>query len=366
MKPLNAFLYLRNNFKKVLPVFLSLVVGVFIIYFYSLFSATTEKMMSVASTDLMDKYNIVYTDDGSPLPVNFMEKLNNTKDAQPIPVQMNLSGFPYYRGGMGGTTILTFNVFSQDVSSLLENCGVQLVSGRLPGNNQSELLIPHEYALQNNLKVGDYVGTEVSDEDMLYGKYRICGLTKGDVLFTVTCQPWEETGEQIMKRSVMYRSQLLSEKTQEWLLKDLPANVVTRTRSYYEQEYHATILSMQSMTYILTAAMVLVLCIALGSLNAILIENRKYEIMILHSIGYTSRQLSRKIWLENFLVCVCGFLTGIIFTVLVVGLVNCFLMQPHGKILEVLNLRGITAACAIPVIVSVFSILPALKRTRNF
>lgn len=366
MKPLNAFLYLKNNFKKVLPIYLSLLVGVFMIYFYSLFSATTEKMMSVASTDVMNKYNIVYTDDDSPLPLNFHEQLNSMKEADPIPVQMDLPGFSYYRGGMGGTTMLTFNLFRDDVSSVLENCGVQLVSGRLPGNNQSELLVPGEYALQNNLEVGDFVGTEVSDEYMLYGKYRICGLTEGDVFFAVTCQPGEETKEQIISRSVMYRSQPLSVDNQALLLKDLPSNVVTRTRSYFEQEYGATLLSMQSLTYVLTAAMVLVLCIALGNLNAILFANRKNEMMILHSIGYTSGQLSRKLWLENFLVCVCGFLSGILFTTAVVGVVNLLFMQPHGKILEVMNLRGLIAAGAIPVFVSVFSIMPSLKRTRNF
>ena len=88
--------------------------------------------------------------------------------------------------------------------------------------------------------------------------------------------------------------------------------------------------------------------------------------MILHSIGYTSGQLSRKLWLENFLVCVCGFLSGILFTTAVVGVVNLLFMQPHGKILEVMNLRGLIAAGAIPVFVSVFSIMPSLKRTRNF
>lgn len=366
MKPLNAFLYLRNNFKKVLPIFLSLLAGVFMIYFYSLFSATTEKMMSVASTDLMDKYNIVYTNDDSLLPLDFKERLNNTKGADPIPVQMNLPGFAYYRGGMGGTTILTFNLFSDDVSALLKTCGVQLVSGSLPENNQAELLIPREYALQNNLEIGDYVGTEVSDEYMLYGKYRICGFTQGDVIFTVTCQPGEETKEQMISRSLMYKSQPLSGETKEWLLKDLPANVVTRTRSYYEEEYSATLLSMQSLTYVLTAAMVLVLCIALGNLNAVLIANRKNEMRILHFIGYTSGYLSRKIWLENLLVCVCGFFAGIGFTTVVVWMVNIFIMQPNGKCLEGMNWRGMAAACMIPVFVSIFSVLPGMKQISSF
>ena len=197
---------------------------------------------------------------------------------------------------------------------------------------------------------------------MLYGKYRICGFTEGDVLFTVTCQPGDETKEQIISRSVMYRSKPLSGETQEWLLENVPANAVTRTRSYYEQEYGATLLSMQSLTSVLTAAMVLVLCIALGNLNGILIANRKNEMMILHSIGYTRGQLSSKIWLENMLVCVCGFLAGIIFTTVVVWFVNIFFMQPNGKHLEVMNWSGIAAACVIPVFVSVFSILSGLKR----
>lgn len=201
------------------------------------------------------------------------------------------------RNGAGKTTLLKMIAGHIQASS-----GQIKVSGRLPGDNQAELLVPWDYALQNKLEVGDYVGIEVSDEYMLYGKYSICGFTEGDVLFSVTCQPGDETKEQIISRSVMYRSKPLSGETQEWLLENLPANAVTRTRSYYEQEYGATLLSMQSLTYVLTAAMVLVLCIALGNLNGILIANRKNEMMILHSIGYTRGQLSSKIWLENMLV----------------------------------------------------------------
>lgn len=265
------------------------------------------------------------------------------------------------RNGAGKTTLLKMIAGHIQASS-----GQIKVSGRLPGDNQSELLVPRDYALQNKLEVGDYVGTEVSDEYMLYGKYRICGFTEGDVLFTVTCQPGDETKEQIISRSVLYRSKPLSGETQEWLLENLPANAVTRTRSYYEQEYGATLLSMQSLTSVLTAAMVLVLCIALGNLNGILIANRKNEMMILHSIGYTRGQLSSKIWLENMLVCVCGFLAGIIFTTVVVWFVNIFFMQPNGKHLEVMNWSGIAAACVIPVFVSVFSILSGLKRVSGF
>jgi len=37
MKPLNPFTYLKNNPKKMLPVFLSVAIGVLLVYIFSLF-----------------------------------------------------------------------------------------------------------------------------------------------------------------------------------------------------------------------------------------------------------------------------------------------------------------------------------------
>ena len=60
MKPLNPFFYFKRNMKKTLPIFVSVAVGVLMIYIFSLFAATTKKMVEVATFDLTDKYNIVY------------------------------------------------------------------------------------------------------------------------------------------------------------------------------------------------------------------------------------------------------------------------------------------------------------------
>ncbi len=358
MKPLNPFVYLKSNFKTVLPVFLSLAAGVFFIYIFAIFSATTDKMIQVASFDVVEKYNIVYTEDNNVLPHSFLEQIKSVAGSDPIAVQMNLSGLAYYRGGMGGTTMLTINMFEDDVPAILNSYKIRLVSGRLPKNNNFEIIIPIEYALQNNLSVGDPIGTAVSDEYSLQGDYRICGLTESDVVFAVSCQPGNKTKEETMSQGILYQVDNLSSAERKKIIDSLPDNVISLTYGYYEQEYATTLNSMKSLTYIITAVMAVILCIALGNLNAISFANRQDELIILYFIGYTKGNLSRKLWMENVLVCMSGYLTGIVLTQVIVGVINAIILSPQGKELELISLNGMFAALSLPVLVSIFSLLP--------
>ncbi len=360
MKPLNPFLYLKHNFKNVLPIFLSLTIGVFFIYIFALFSASTNKMVQVASFDVMKKYNIVYTDDNTFLPNSLQKQIKSTKGSNPIAVQMNLSGLAYYRGGMGGTTMLTLNLFDDDVPTLLDSYGIRIVKGKMPQNNCFEILVPLEYALQNNLSLGDSIGTAVSDDYSLQGKYLICGLTEGNVVFAVSCQPGNKTKEEVMSQGIMYRVDSLSSAMQKLLINSLPNNVVALTNDYYEQEYAITLNSMKSLTYILTAVMIIILCIALGNLNVILFANRRDELTILNYVGFTKGRLSLKLWMENLLVCLIGYLAGIGLTETVVWFINQVILSPQGKVLELISVNGLLASLSMPVFVSIFSLLPCL------
>ncbi len=360
MKPLNPLFYFKRNTKKTFPIFVSVAVGVLLIYIFSLFAATTKKMVEVATFDLTDKYNIVYTKDGTDLPQSFFDELGSAQNRSVIPIQMNFSGLAYYRGGMGGTTILIFNLFEDDTETLLNSFDIELTEGAYPQNNQHEIIVPVEFALQNGLAVGDCIGNDVSDKYSFNGKYRICGLSQGDVLFAVTCEPGGNTKGQIMSKGVMYPIDDLSTTEQGRLIAALPENAIAITRDYYEQELSVTLNSMSVLTYILTAVMVVILCIALGNLNIVLFAGRKDELTILHWVGFTKQKLSKKLWIENLLVCIGGYLVGILITMLAVWLLNTLSLIPQGKVLEIVNMNGLVIAFALPVFISIFSLLPSL------
>lgn len=363
MNPLNPFFYIKRNTKKTLPIFFSVAIGVFLIYIFSLFSATTNKMVSVATFDLVDKYNIVYTKNNIVLPKSFLDALQDAQISDVMPVKMNTRGFAYYRGGMGGTTITTFNLCDSDVGTLLKNFDISLVQGSFPQNNQHEILIPAEIALQNHITVGDFIGSDVSDQFSLQGKYKVCGLTEGDVLFTVTCEPGDKSRNQIMREGVMYRIDNLDTEEQKRLIFSLPTDVIVIDSDYYDQQFSVTLQSMNILTYILTSVMIIVLCIALGSLNTILLNNRRKELTIMHFIGFTHKRLFKKLWIENLLICTSGYVVGIATTLVLVWLTNVFVLIPQGKILEIVAYKGLIIAYMLPLIVSIFSLLPGLLRS---
>lgn len=366
MKPLSPLLYIKNNIKNVLPIFISMTIGVSMIYIFSLFSETTIKMITSVSFDIVDKYNIAYTSNDNPLPVPYLKMLENDHPNNTIPVRMNLSGLPYYRGGMGGTTMLTFNIFEEDTQTLLNNYNLRLTKGKLPQNNQYEILVPQEYALQNHLTIGDHIGTDISDEYALQGSYRICGLTQGKVIFAITCQPGSQTKETAENQGILYKIGNSSPTQQNQLTPPTPNDVITLNTDYYTQEYASTLKSMQTLTYTLTAIMILVLSIALGNLNIVLHSNRRQELRILKAIGYPKETLTKKLWTENLLICIGGCLTGITLTTLCVFLLNKFTLIPQGKTIELLSPQGLTASFIMPITVSILSLLPTLMHnTRN-
>ncbi|MFA9380003.1 MAG: FtsX-like permease family protein [Acetanaerobacterium sp.] len=360
MKPLSPLLYFKRCLKSALPVFISIAVGVFLVYIYALFSATFVKMEDVATFDLMKKYNIAYTSDSQPLPASFLQNVKDADGSGVIAVQMNLPGLPYFRGGMGNASMLTFNIFDDDTARLLESYGVKRVEGALPRNNQNEILVPREYALYNHLAVGDFIGSEVSDKYQFIGKYKICGLTEGPVFFTVVCQPGNETKEQIMDRGVLYPVDHLSTATQKSLLNNLPANVVYKSYDSYKQSLDIIMTAMQSATYFLTGLIIIILCIALGNLNAIVFANRREEFFILNAIGYTKGNLLRRLWGENVLSCVAGYLAGIGSAEFAIWLLNNTVLYSQGQELTLFSLSGLISALAMPIFVSFFSLLPCL------
>lgn len=358
MKPLSSLLYIKNNFKSVLPIFISMMIGVFLIYIFSLFGATTTKMLQVASFDIMDKYNISYGQKEETLTKEFIKEVSENEEG--IPVQMNLAGLPYYRGGMGNTTILTLNLFEKDTRTILQELNMKLVKGSLPKENKNEILVPEEYALQNNLKVGDQIGSAVSEEYGLQGKYSICGLIKGKVMFSVSCQPGDKSREEVMCQGMMYRIDHLSPTEQKQLTVGLSDNITTLSREHYESEYSVTIDSMNMLTYVFTIVMIVVLCIALGNLNMVIYSNRKNELKILHSIGITREKLVKKLWRENFIVCMGGYICGVLFTIFIAWMYNKYSLIPQGMSLQIISYQGLLIAFTMPIFISVFSLLPSM------
>lgn len=356
MKPLSNIKYLLKNIKKILLIFTAVASGVFLIYFYSIFSATSNSMISSASFDIMKKYNIIYSQNAASVKDAVAGRIQENRI---IPVNMSLPSLKYERGGLGSTVIMSFNLMNEDAQKVMDGLGAQLVSGRLPENDKSEILVHEAFARQNGLSIGDIMPEEyiISDE------YTICGMFKCDSVFSIVCQPEGMSRDQMLDKGMMIDREGMSDKEIDALTSTLSKGIEYYTYSSFKDSYALSINSMQSMTYIITAAMIIILCIALSNLNIVAFYNRTNEIKILKCIGYSSYFLSVKLLKENLIVCAIAFLTGILSTELIVILLNTFVMKPSGKYLDMVSTSGIISAAILPLLVSCISMVPCIRRT---
>lgn len=356
LKPLSNIKYLLKNIRKILLVFAAVASGVFLIYFYSIFSATSSSMISSASFDIMKKYNIIYSKNGASVKDAAAGRIPEDRI---IPVNMSLPSLKYERGGLGSTVILSLNVMNDDAQKVLNGLGAQLVSGRLPENDSNEILVHEGFALQNGLSIGDLMPEEliISDE------YTVCGIFRCDSVFSMVCQPEGMTREQMLDKGMLIDREGMTDKEIDAITSTLSNGIEYYTYSSFRDSYALSISSMQSLTYIITAAMIIILCIALSNLNIVAFYNRINEIKILKCIGYSSRFLSLKLLKENLLVCAAAFLTGILSTEIIVILLNTFVMKPSGKYLDMISPTGIASAALLPLLVSCISMIPCIRRT---
>ena len=87
MRPLSPLKYILANIKKVLITIITVAIGVFVVYFYSLISATTEELVDLTGGNVVENHSIVYSKSNVEIPKTIIEDLkssSNTKLLIPI------------------------------------------------------------------------------------------------------------------------------------------------------------------------------------------------------------------------------------------------------------------------------------------
>ena len=364
MKPLSAYTYIRNNLKKVFPSFISITLGVFLVYLLSLLLYSSVLGINLVGLNLTERGTLL----SSNTPQGFSEEIMNKlekgiADKSVLPVIPNVGSFMYSSpfGDMSGES---YTVYPEDLSRLMEFLDLTLVEGALPGENEGEVLVPLRFAKQNNVEIGDLIGKNLDINADLHKEYRICGLTDGPVMVFLASDTDSMGRDEAAKHSVLISVRANPELSQAMGdLEDKSVSVIDRQSIGEEMgQIQATY---NSLSFSLDFLIILVLCISIGNLNYISFLNRKHEYAVLAAIGYRKSFLYLKLLKENLVTCLLGFGAGIAFTILVVELLNQAVWLPQGKYVSSFEPRYIIVALVVPAVVSVASMLSSLRELRK-
>lgn len=367
MNPLSTFKYIKNNMGKTLPILISMMVSVLLIYFFSLVSKSTAEMTDFTSADFFSKYTIVSSNNEKPIPKGYLDKITTNNNVGHIIPLISGSGYLQYTGAFGSMTIGVFNFYEKDISQIISTLNMKLIEGSLPRSNKNEIIIPKKYALQNKLKTGDYIGSEVSSSYEIKGKFKISGITDGPVMLAlISDNKGAIPRDTVIKHSILFSVKDIKDKNLiNYLSENIPENVLISDYYSESKQIKQILDSMNALSYMLNMIIIIVLCISLGNLNYINFLNRKYEFGVLSAIGYKKSALYFKLWKENSTVCLLGYIGGILLSTLIAFILNLTVLYPNGKFVPLWSVSGAVIALFIPIFVSFLSLIAPIKELRK-
>lgn len=365
MKPLSSRTYLKNNVKKVIPSFICMTLGIFLIYFFSITLYSGIYGIKQGSLDMLEKATNVTSNTKDPIPDKTLNKIKECNNVEYIIPIVNVIGRFQYKSSFGEMSTEVFNVFEEDIPKFLKIFDMKLVEGKFPSSNNNELLISLKVAKQNKIKIGDCIGKNPDLNVTLNKKYKVCGIIDGPINAMLTTNAGNIKREEALKHDLIFTLKNQNNKSINDELTSMEESKVTIIdyKSAYNQ-LDEILKSITSLSSILNLIIIVVLCISIGNLNYILFLNRKDEFSILTAIGYKKKDLYIKLLKENITLNLLGFIFGIIITIIITKLLNIIIFQPKGQYVYSFQLKSIFTAFLIPAAVSITNMLSVLRKLK--
>lgn len=260
-----------------------------------------------------------------------------------------------------------------DMKPLLEDIGIALKDGRLPGGSDFEVAL-HERILANkSLKVGDYIGSDMDDNEWMTGKYKIVGTLSGDAIVSVANK--NSYKENMIKAGLTFDKPIaqalipkdgkiadMNEKIEQLSKKE----VSYFTHSSLERMFAEQLASLNIMLFIIIFVVVFIVSISISALIYIVYMNRSEEFGILCAMGYRKSFINKLIIKELATISFVSWAVGYFFSWLMITLVNVFLLNAKGQTLYFFTPTGLINTLIIPVMVIICATFPILRKLKKW
>ena len=275
---------------------------------------------------------------------------------------------------MGNTNIpLYFVGTEENIAELLNVFDTKLTAGRLPQENEYEVVL-HEKILKNkSLKVGDFIGSDVNENEFLSGKYLIVGSINGNAITgfgsrSSIADAYESAGLSLDKPQAVLvvpkKNQLDNLNKELDKLSNKEASVYTH--SSLKRQLDAQIGSINAILNIIIFVTVFVLAISVGSLVYIIYLGRSDEFGILYAMGYKRGFIYKRIVGELAFLNIFCWILGFIMSLVMIHMLNLSLLDNKGQTMPLMTLQATLNTLIIPIMVLTCAAFPILYKLNKW
>lgn len=367
MKPLSVLKYYTGNRRRFIPVFTALGLSVFLIYMVQvLISApmkTTYRELVVPYQHFSSFAAKTKTIDSAA--VNEIASLQGVKNVYPC--MFAYTNIDSIIGGTVGTQVVALS--GRDMQAATGAMGLTLACGRLPRPGSNDIALHTLVARNKGLRIGDSIGSDLQKNEVLEGKFIVCGMLDGESILSVNSLEYE-----LARRKVGYEYSLGAlvvpqdgklQAINNSLAKMNGSGTVKRTLHTVSLQFAQDTSSITALLTAISMMTIAIVSVCAGFLSYIYFLQRRSEFGILSAIGFTLRQVIIRAFAEIMAVNLAGLAAGVLLSAIAVLALNAMLFAPKGLMLPVLDTEALLKSCCAPLFTTLFSIIPVWRMLKG-
>jgi putative ABC transport system permease protein len=273
---------------------------------------------------------------------------------------------------IGGSAVIGTFASSSDLKYFLSKMSNTVKEGRLPKDNTNEIAVHQRVMSNKNWKIGQIVGNKVDSKEYLTGFFKIVGVLDGPTVTFVGTQSnrekqYVENGLDTTK-SIEYEVfakpgkfdavNKILERINENDAAVTDYNIMVTQENDGFASINATLIGV---VLVVTA----ILSISISSLMYLIYLQRSDEFGILLAMGYRKSFIYRLILKEILFLNIISWATGFLLAYFLIYLLNYFVYNPQGSVLNFFSYNVFENTLCIPIVATLFSILPILSKMRK-
>ena len=382
MKPLSALKYYWENKKK--ASLIAVILLLIVLAISAIQSMVVSGFDSSEATTLryLQKASIVFSPSGG----SFLsdETMGKIEDFEGVKEIIPIDEFEQtvYNSIIAPTeSIVLFSDRINSTQELMDRFGLSIKDGRLPNNNEYEIVMHEDLLLNKGLKIGDEFGGEVDENEWMQGRYKIVGSLKGKNILSFGTknfgiEMWKDSFRGTLDESDIEtifgqpRVVLVFPKDS---IEQMNSNLQTLDKNQaqlltYEIRYsnlEGEISSIQNVLGIILTIVLIAMGVSVGAIIMIAYNERKSEFGILSAIGYSKRDIVKLVCKEIGLLSLVCTAIGYGISMFLLFILNISMFAPAGKPLTLFSSLGLIFTLIVPVVVFVCSIVPIIRQLKK-
>jgi ABC-type lipoprotein release transport system permease subunit len=368
LRPLAPVTYLLRNWGRTIPLTSVIVLAVLLIS--GIISLINSIPLSIRTIYSYSRRMVAVTPRGDPELVPAIYE--RVKREAPVEMERLITArgtSAQVQSIVGKWQFVVFGLKPDDMRYLLQRYETRGIKGRLPEIGKAEAIVSEPVARNLGLKLGSTLLDPKTPENYSPMPVKVVGIANSTEWFMLNDYTYQQLFhfpkvDAVLAFATNDRDQ---EKLDRWAyntFKGERAQVFAYFRLQDETEKMFSTLFL--ILNVVIGMLVLVITLMMGMLMNIYQSQRLVEFGLLQAMGYTKRQLVRRVFLESIVVLLLGWILGVIVSYGFLELANKYMMAPKAYALSTRDLTALAYTAPVPIAILVVATMTIYFRFRKF